>query len=93
MLGDVMLRVISVAFVLQFLALTSAYACEGQPGKVIFEDKFTDDSGGWQFSPPIATVKPPVLEFALTTKRSNIATQNLTFHATLADFCVWTQAG
>ncbi len=83
-----MLRVISVAFVLQFLALSSAYACEGQPGRVIFEDKFEDDSGGWQFSPPIATVKPPALEFALTTKRSNIATQNLTFHSTLADFCL-----
>ncbi len=83
-----MLRVISVVFVLQFLALTAAFACEGQPGTVIFEDKFEDDSGGWQFSPPLATVKPPAFEFALTTKRSNIATQNLTFNATLADFCL-----
>ena len=83
-----MLRVISVVFVLQFLALTSAFACEGQTGKVIFEDKFEDDTGGWQFSPPIATVKPPAFEFAMTTKRSNIASQNLTFHATLADFCL-----
>ncbi len=83
-----MLRVISVVFVLQFLALTQVFACEGQPGRVVFEDKFEDDSGGWQFSPPLAEVKPPVLEFALTTKRSNMATQNLTFHATLADFCL-----
>lgn len=85
-----MLRVIGAVFVLQFLALTSAYACEGQPGKVIFEDNFADDSGGWQFTPPIATVKPPAFEFALTNKSTNVAAQNLTFHATLADFCLET---
>jgi hypothetical protein len=85
-----MLRVFSVVFVLQFLALPAALACEGQPGPVIFEDKFTDDSGGWQLAPPLSTIKPPVFEFALTTKATNIAAQNLTFRATLADFCLET---
>jgi hypothetical protein len=27
-----------------------AFACDGQTGKVIFEDKFSDDSEGWLFS-------------------------------------------
>jgi hypothetical protein len=42
---------LGLAATLLLLALmqTSAYAanCEGQKGRVIFEDDFTDDSGGW----------------------------------------------
>lgn len=83
-----MLRVFCVVFALQFLSLTSAYACEGQSGLVIFQDKFADDSGGWDLRPPLATIKPPALEFALTKKVTSVAVQNLTFHATIADSCL-----
>ena len=31
------------------LCTPAAFACDGQTGKVIYEDKFTDDSGGWIF--------------------------------------------
>jgi hypothetical protein len=85
-----MLRLIGAVIVLQFMALTSAYACDGQKGAVIFEDKFADDSGGWQLTPPLSSVKPPAMEFAMTSKGTNVATQNLTFHATMADFCLET---
>jgi len=83
-----MFRAIGIICVLQFLAITSAYACDGQPGKVIFEDKFADDSGGWDFTPPDDAVKPPVFVFALSDKYTNMSSQNLTFHATDGDFCV-----
>ena len=83
-----MLRGIGIVAVMHFLALTSAYACDGQPGKVIFEDKFADDTGGWQFTPPQATVKPPAFVFAIDAKYTNMSSQNLTFHATAGDFCL-----
>jgi hypothetical protein len=83
-----MLRLIGLAFILQFLALTSAYACQGQQGKVIFEDKFADDTGGWDPTPPVATVKPPAFEFAMNKQYSSLVAQNLTFNATLADYCL-----
>jgi preprotein translocase subunit SecG len=45
-----MLKVISaLALFLLVLLQNSAYAarCEGQEGRIIFEDDFTDDAGGW----------------------------------------------
>jgi hypothetical protein len=45
-----MFKVVPAAALLLLAAMqTSAYAanCEGQKGKVIFEDDFSDDSGGW----------------------------------------------
>ncbi len=56
--------------VLQVLLCGSAIACEGQVGKVIYEDTFADDTGGWDFTPPAATVKPPdfVFEWALNSQ-------------------------
>ena len=43
-----MLRLLFGAAALALFA-TRAFASDGQAGKVIFEDKLTDDSGGWNF--------------------------------------------
>ena len=43
-----MLRIFFGAMALA-LCTPAAFACDGQTGKVIFEDKFTDDTGGWLF--------------------------------------------
>ena len=67
----------------------AAMACEGQVGKVIFEDTFADDSGGWDLTPLVASITPPNFLFTLATgtQFSSMNSQVLTFHATEADFC------
>ena len=47
-----MIRKGLLAFVAWYLAASMALACAGQGGKVIFEDNFTDDSGGWEADNP-----------------------------------------
>ena len=39
-----------LAMIAQVLACGGALACDGQVGKVIYEDTFTDDSGGWDMT-------------------------------------------
>jgi len=84
-----MLRgIVYTAFVLHAFISTAAFACDVQIGKVIYEDTFTDDSGGWDFTPNAATVKPPNFVFNLDSKYSNINSQVLTFHTTAdGDYC------
>jgi hypothetical protein len=83
-----MLRIAGVAAALLVMASAPAWACDGQVGKVIFEDTFADDSGGWELAPPVITVKPPAMLFALDSKYTSYATQNLTFHAVDGDYCM-----
>jgi hypothetical protein len=40
------------------LCTPASFACDGQTGKVIFEDKFADDAGGWAFG-EIFVLKAP----------------------------------
>ena len=81
--GIVYLAVIFLAFI-----STAAFACDGQIGKIIYEDTFTDDSGGWDFTANVAMVKPPNFVFTLDSKNSNITSQVLTFHTgTDGDYC------
>ena len=69
----------------------AAFACDGQTGKVIFEDKFTDDAGGWAFGEayglalkaPGATLSMPASDGAASRQALNG-----TFNATQGDFCV-----
>lgn len=82
-----MLRMGFFFLVFQFLVVGAACACQGQSGQVIFQDKFTDANGGWQFGND-AFVKTSGLVFAFKKNYSNSGVQNLTFHATSADFCV-----
>jgi hypothetical protein len=81
-------RFLLAAIALSALMCASALACEGQVGKVIYEDTFADDSGGWDLSPPIATIKPPNFVIALDAKSWAISSQVLTFHAKEADYCL-----
>jgi len=80
--------IVYTAVILQAFRFTAAFACDGQIGKVIYEDTFADDSGGWDFTANVATVKPPNFVFNLDSKNSNITSQVLTFHTgTDGDYC------
>jgi hypothetical protein len=83
-----MLRTFGAAVALQLIALTPGWACTGQVGAVIFQDKFTDDSGGWDESPPQSVVTPPAYLFTLDANDGSVASQNLTFNATDGDYCM-----
>ena len=68
-------------------------ACPGQTGKVIFEDTFTDDSGGWQHGAPDSEIKDGSLWLrpnprGMTEKGRNINSTVRTFSATDGDYCV-----
>jgi hypothetical protein len=69
------------------MACGGALACEGQVGKVIYEDTFTDDSGGWDMTAGVTAIKPPNFIFTLDSKTTGVGSEVLTFHATDGDFC------
>ncbi|MCI0466979.1 MAG: hypothetical protein L0Y57_08250 [Beijerinckiaceae bacterium] len=84
-----MLRIVLGAAALTLFA-PWAFACEGQTGKVIFEDKFTDDTGGWVFGADWSLLlKPPgaTVTVAAANEGASTAILNQTFTATLGDFC------
>jgi hypothetical protein len=85
-----MLKVVPAAALL-LLAVTSssAYAasCEGQKGKVIFEDDFTDDSGGWPANRDASFGKSG-LALHVQDPTFHWAFWNITFAAAEGDFCV-----
>src|ERR1700691_5125966 len=78
-----MLRILSVVAALQTLAWTSALACTGQVGAVIFQDNFADATGGWD-----VTVKPPVFLLSGSATSTDNSSLNLTFNATDGDYCI-----
>jgi hypothetical protein len=69
---------------------SAAIACEGQKGKVIFEDTFADDAGGWAFSNPGLVFKAPGAEITIPPKFTGFAQQlaNQTFSAGEGDYCL-----
>jgi hypothetical protein len=81
-------RALGLAFALQLAAAAAAHACDGQTGSVIFQDKFADDSGGWDFTPPVNQVKPPDFLFTMTKQTFVSSVENLTFNATYGDYCM-----
>jgi hypothetical protein len=85
--GDRPLRFGCLAMILQFFACSGALACEGQVGKVIYEDTFADDSGGWDFTTGVTAIKPPNFVYAPDAQNTGITNQVLTFHETEGDFC------
>jgi hypothetical protein len=68
------------------LATTVAAACPGQTGKVIFNDNFSDDSGGWDSVANTAFV-PNALQLTANANTVGVAVHNLTFNATDGDYC------
>jgi hypothetical protein len=83
-----MRRSFLMAIAFSALMGASALACDGQVGKVIYEDTFADDSGGWDLSPPATAIKPPNFVITLDSKSSAISSQVLTFRANEADYCL-----
>ena len=71
----------------------AAIACPGQTGKVVFEDTFIDDSGGWQLGAPDTEIKDGALWLrpnprGMSEKGRNINSTVRTFSATDGDFCM-----
>jgi hypothetical protein len=81
-------RTVFATVALYTFAGAAAFACDGQVGKVIYEDTFADDSGGWDFTPNVATVKPPNFVFNLGSQYTSINAAVLTFRAPAdGDYC------
>jgi hypothetical protein len=76
-----------LAMIVQVLTGGAAFACDGQVGKVIYEDTFTDDSGGWDITAGVTAIKPPNFVITFDSKNAGVGSEVLTFHATEADFC------
>jgi len=79
------------AVVALVLCAPAAFACDGQTGKVIFEDIFTDDSGGWNFGEYYGLVlKAPGATLSLPAAEGGGSARgplNQTFNATQGDYC------
>jgi hypothetical protein len=87
-----MFRASVVAFVASVLVYGTAMACPGQVGKVIFEDNFLDDSGGWLLGPPDVEIKDGALLLRPNTGGVDeqvpaVKSTVLTFSATAGDYC------
>jgi hypothetical protein len=82
-----MYRLILIAAAIQACLGFGAMACDGQPGDVIFEDSFPDDSGGWDLYGDTTKVTPPNFDVMLSSQTTWTSSQNLTFNAVDADYC------
>jgi hypothetical protein len=88
-----MLRVLFVAATAFALVAPAAFSCEGQTGKVIFEDKFTDESGGLILAAPDTEIKNGSLFLrpnarGVDQKTTAAAVINVTFPAGDGDYCM-----
>jgi hypothetical protein len=81
---------ILLVVVLLVSCVQAAVACEGQKGKVIFEDTFADDGGGWIFSNDVLFFKAPGAEYRLRPTANALAsmTSDQTFYAGEGDYCL-----
>jgi hypothetical protein len=87
------MRVLFSALTALLLLNAAAFACPGQTGKVIFEDTFADDSGGWQLGAPDTEIKDGALWLrpnprGMSEKGRNISSTVRTFSATDGDYCM-----
>jgi hypothetical protein len=85
--GKMRRRSCLIAIGLQAFACSAALACDGQVGKVIYEDTFADDSGGWDLTAGSTSIKPPNFIITPNSKITGLGSEVLTFRATDADFC------
>src|SRR5580704_6431368 len=88
-----MLRIPFAAATAVALCAPGAFACEGQTGKVIFEDKFTDDTGGWTLGAPDSEIKNGSLllhanAHGVDEKNTSSVAINVTFPAGDGDYCM-----
>jgi hypothetical protein len=80
---------LSFAFAAAFIAAANVAhaACDNQAGDVIFEDTFSDDSGGWPFDKD-TKVANDELTVHLEDPTTWWAFWNTTFNATDGDYCL-----
>jgi len=89
-LTRLLLALVSSGLISSFWAGAAlAGSCDDQRGTVIFEDNFSDDSGGWGW------ITDPNMKFGggtwslhLDPKYTNAANLNTTFNAQDADYCM-----
>jgi hypothetical protein len=87
-----LIRLFFSALLCHLVMTAAAIACPGQVGKVILEDDFSDDSGGWQLDNVYTEVKDHSLFLRPNAKGANddwsaVISANLTFSAGEGDFC------
>jgi hypothetical protein len=70
------------------LAANAAIACQGKT--VLFEDKFADDTGGWDPRPTVSTVtfENSAMNIRMAKDRDSYQLQNVAFAFRDADICV-----
>jgi hypothetical protein len=76
----------ALLFTLGATAASRAATCDGQKSAVIYEDSFTDDSGGWE-NDPNAKFGASGLTFHLDAKWGFWTFLNTTFNASDGDYC------
>jgi hypothetical protein len=81
-------QTIFMASVLLGAATIAAEACEGQAGASVFEDDFSDDSGGWLMSPNYIVWKPKEMDITLDAKNAGETSLVGGFNANDGDYCV-----
>jgi len=86
-MGLIVARNFLVAAAIQVVLGTDAIGCDGQGGAVIFEDNFSDDSGGWDLSKEGVSITPPVMKLEIGKSRDIVSTLNLTFNAGDGEYC------
>jgi hypothetical protein len=87
------MRLLFSALALLCFLHAAAAACPAQTGKVIFDDSFTDESGGWQLGAPDTEIKDGALWLhpnprGLNEKGRDIQATVRTFSATDGDYCM-----
>jgi hypothetical protein len=75
---------IPALFLIAWTSVGAAFGCEGK--QVIFEDQFTDNSGGWTLVPPFARVEHGALIIDPPPQKMQ-KTLNVTFGVRDADIC------
>jgi hypothetical protein len=79
----------SIVLISTFGSMTAVRAatCDDQKGKVIFEDTFADDSGGWQ-TDPNTKIGGGAFAYHLNSPTEDHAELNVSFNASDADYCM-----
>jgi hypothetical protein len=83
--GDSSMRIFLAGAMIGLLA-SAAQACEGQKGKVLYEDTFADDSGGWPSDRGLA-LKASGAEISAFQPGKHGTVLNGTFFFNQADYC------
>jgi len=82
--------IFALLFFLAAQTSQAAWACEGQDGKAVLDDKFADDAGGWLFDNRVLSLAAPGARIYLQAGAGAAIILNRTFDMNAGDFCVET---